>query len=95
MEGKLFREAHVKQVEAIAELDDGPDDGGAFDFTAFAASLLFCPLECSCGAVFPEVDAVAEPVVGVLAGEELGLSCEDGIRHAAVAAVVAEDCALV
>jgi hypothetical protein len=38
---------------------------------------------------------MAEPVIGVLTCKELGFACEDGIGHTAVAAVVAEDCALV
>ena len=69
MEGEFFGEADVEQVEAVAELDDGSDDGGAFDVAAFAPGLLCCPLEGAGGAVFPKVDAVAEPVVGVGAGE--------------------------
>ena len=51
--------------------------------------------EGSGGAVLPEIDAASEPVIRVFAGDERGLSCEDGISDAAVAAVVAEDDALV
>lgn len=72
--GKLSGKPYIKQIKAMAELDDGTEDGGAFDFAAFAFGLLLCPLQGAGGAVFPKVDAVPEPVVGVFAGEEFGLS---------------------
>ncbi len=85
----------IQTVEAVGEGEDGSDNGGRFDFAAFASRLLACPLECPCGAMLPEVDAVTELVVGVLAGDELEFASEDGIRHAFVAAVEGEHCALV
>ena len=87
--------ADIKQIEAVAERDDGSENCGLFDFAAFALGLLPRPFLGACRSVLPKVDAVAEPVVVVLAGEELFLSCEDGIGYTAVAAVECEDCALV
>ena len=92
---ECFGEADVEKVEAVAELDDRAEDGGTFDFGAFAAGLLFGPLVGAGRPVFPEIDAAAEPVVGVLAGEEFRFSRQHGIGHPAVAAVEAEDGALV
>ena len=57
--------ADVEQVEAVAELDDGPEDGGAFDAPAFPAGLRAGPLKGASRAVFPKINAGAEPVVSV------------------------------
>lgn len=88
-------ETHIKQIEAVAKLDDGSEDGGALDLTALAAGLSFGPFLGASGAVLPEIDAGAEPVVGVLTGGEFRFSRQHGIRHAPVAAVEGEDGALV
>lgn len=88
-------ESHIQQIEAGAELNHRADDGGFFDVAVFALGLLDGPLKRAHGSVFPEVDATGEPVVGVLAGAELGLAGEDGIGHALVTAVETENGALV
>ena len=93
--GELAGEADVEQVEARSKLNDGSDHCGAFDFAVFATGLLFGPFHRSGGAVFPKVNAADEPVLGVLAGDELGFPQQHGIRYATVAAVKSEYCALV
>ena len=95
LKAELFGETHIKEVEAIAKLDDRSDNRGALDAAAFAEGLLFRPFKGAVGTVFPKVDTVAEPVVGVFTGKEAGLSCEHSISQAGIAAVVGKDGALI
>jgi len=79
------RVSDVEQIEAIAQLDDGSDDGMLFDFRAIALGLLHGPLQGSYRPVLPKVDARTEPVVGVEAGIELLFAREHGVPQTAIA----------
>lgn len=88
-------ELHIQQVEPLAELDDRTEHGRFLDVGASAFRLLHRPFHRSCGAMFPKVNAGAEPIVGVEAGGALLFACEHGIPQAAITAVEGEDGALV
>lgn len=95
MSGEGVREADIQQIKARPELNHRADDGGFFDVAVLALGLVDGSLEGTHGAVLPKVDATSEPVVGVLAGAQLGLARQHGISHALIAAVEAEDGSLV
>jgi hypothetical protein len=71
--GQDCRDCLVKKVEAAAKLDDGTKHSRS---APAPAALLLCPTESPLGRVFPEVDAVAQPIPIVGAW----LPVPDGLR---------------
>ena len=91
--GKNAGGADVQKIETVAEVDQCADYGGFPDFAA--SFLLLRPLHRPFWSMLPKVDPFTEPVVIVFAGGNV-FSGEDGlIRHRSIAAVVAEDKALI
>src|SRR5262245_38931567 len=93
--GQRFGRLGVEQVEAVPELNPGPDDGGPRHRSSVrgwafgvAAPANLRPFERSVGAELPKINAPAEPVVGVLAHHELAAR-EDLLCYTRVAAMVA------
>ena len=62
--GDFIKPGASRQVEAQTQINDGADKAWIFDL--FLRAPLLRPLECSLGVVFPEVDAVAKPLVFTL-----------------------------
>lgn len=85
--------ARVGQVEATTEVDEGTEHERLADL----ASCLhpFSPLQRPSRPVFPEVNALTEPVVGVRTRLEVHTVEENGLTDAAITAVVPDDEALV
>jgi len=86
-DGQLLREACVHEIEAAAELDQGTYDGRRHD--PASALLILGELERAVGAILPEVDAFAEPVVVVLALLER-IAAQQALCRLGIASVVGE-----
>ena len=93
--GEHFREADVQQVETNAEMDMSPENGRFFDPVRAQLGKAGGPIQRSLRAVFLKVDARSKPVVIVLARLETGATQQPLFRDGAVAAVIADDGALV
>lgn len=78
------------EVEAMAELDDRAKHGGSFDFGAVPLGLGFRPTQGSRPTILPEIDAVAQPVPGVLTRLEFRRSRHHFFDQPAVAPMVAD-----
>ena len=78
------------QVEAVSQVDDGPDDGRLFDRRTFASRGLDCKLKSAIWVCLPEVDAFPEPVPIVLRWDEW-LILEEKLRDRRIAAMVAKN----
>lgn len=75
---------HLGEVAAKAQIDHGPNDERLLDLALchLAVHALHGKLHRAVRIVPPEIDAAAEPVVGILAEfEVLGLTCEDIKAH--------------
>ena len=82
----------VEQIQAISQINDRPDDRRPADFRlAPPRADLQRELERPLCVVLPKVNAVAKPVVIILAGGEGCLAREDLLRHGRIATVIAED----
>lgn len=55
------RKPDVEKIEALTELNDGANDGGSITVA------ITCPRDRSLWAVFPKVDSLAKPIVGLRA----------------------------
>ena len=62
--GDFIKPDTSRQVEAQTQINDGADKAWIFDL--FLRVPLLRPFECALGVVFPEVDAVAKPLVFTL-----------------------------
>ncbi len=62
--GDFIKPDTSRQVEAQTQINDGADEAWIFDL--FLRVPLLRPFECALGVVFPEVDAVAKPLVSPL-----------------------------
>lgn len=93
--GQELGELDIEKVEAVPKLDHGSEHSGFLDARCFAFRLLNRPLQRTSRTVLPEVNAGAEPVVGVEAGEELLFAQQDGIAHTTITAMEGKNGALV
>ena len=79
------------EVETIPQVNDGAENSGGFDFGAAPSRLCLGPAQGPRRAIFPKINAVAEPVPGVLARLEVAFARYDPFDESAVAPVVADD----
>ncbi len=81
----------MEEIQTEAQIDNGPDHGWFFDLMFPLASTPDFARELmgTVRVVLPEIDAVAQPVIVVMAAPKRLLSRKDPLGNAPVAAVIA------
>ena len=80
----------ISKIKTITKIDDGSNDGRFLNGGIWRACHFQRPATCSCGTSLPEIDAVAQPVVGVITGPE-NSAIQYHFENTLVAAVVAKN----
>jgi len=84
----------IEQIQAMPQIYDGSQNEGLIDLrgrATFASHSVLSVLEGSLWVIFSEVDAMAEPIVDILALAELGGSLKNLTGNGFVTAVKSQD----